>query len=70
MKASWHRISTALVDRESREGSVSVFFDYDLGRWSFGLRFEHDPSWFDLNFDLGPISFSICYWRHYVAANV
>lgn len=63
MNATWHKASGAILDRDAREGTVSVFWDYDLGRWSFGFRFEHDDSWYDFHIDLGPANLSFCYWR-------
>lgn len=66
MEATWHRVSTTLLDSgNDREGTLSVFFDYDLGSWTFGFRFEHDPSWFDLVIECGPIRLSFTYWRLY-----
>lgn len=63
MKPTWHRVSTRIFGESHAPGTASLFFDYDLGRWSFGFRFEHDKMWFDYYLDLGPISFSFCYWR-------
>lgn len=68
MKAQWHRAEATLFDRgEQREGTVSVFLKYDICCWTFGIRFEHDQSWYDFHIDFGPIELSICYWRRYVA---
>jgi len=52
---------------EDRESTVSVYLDYDIGSWSFGVRFQPDPCWYDFNLDLGPLSLSAIYWRKPVA---
>ena len=63
MEPSWHRVSITLLDRDPREGTISVFFDYNLGNWIIGPRVEVDPCWLDLNIDFGPIAISFVYWR-------
>lgn len=70
MEATWHRASVALRDDNSRNGTVSVFFDYDLRNWVFGCRFEHDPCWYDLVFEIGPFRVSFTYWRKANAGSV
>lgn len=68
MKATWHKAQWALRDAgDDRAGTVSIYCDYDLRSWTFGLRFEPDPCWFDFHLDLGPISLSVIYWRYHVA---
>lgn len=62
-KATWHEASIALKDDNSRNGTVSVFFDYDLGNWVFGWRLGRDPSWYDLVIEIGPFRLSFTYWR-------
>ena len=63
MKATWHRASGAFLDADSRAETIGLFWNYDLGSWSFGFRFEHDPMWYDFMLDLGPLSLSAIYWR-------
>jgi len=67
MKPTWHRADWTLVDCNSREGTVSVFLMYNIGCWTFGARFEHDPCWFSLHIEVGPVEVSICYWRRHGA---
>lgn len=63
---TWNRAEFALLDREnSRSGTLSIYCKWDICNWSFGFRFEPDPGWYELNIDIGPISFSFCYWRVY-----
>lgn len=66
MKATWCRVSTTLFDRDQRPGTVTVFFDYDLRCWLFGVSLDPDPSWYDLKFSFGPIGLSLNYWRRQV----
>jgi hypothetical protein len=66
MKAKWYRASGALLDNDPREGTVSVFYDYDLRAWTFGVRFEVDECWYGISFEFGPIRLSLNYWRHHV----
>lgn len=64
MKPTWKRASATLLDRRNaREGTISIFVDYDLLRWTFGLRGEHDTSWYDFVIEFGPVSLSATYWR-------
>jgi len=65
MRATWYHAQWPLLDvgDAQRDGSVSVFLDYNLGSWTFGVRFEPDPCWYDINLDLGPFSLSAIYWR-------
>jgi hypothetical protein len=68
MKPKWHRADWTLLDSgEERDGTLSIYLKYDLRCWTFGVRFEHDPCWYDLHIEVGPIEFSFCYWRTYVA---
>jgi hypothetical protein len=62
---NWHHANIAILDRESREGTVSVFLDYDLARWTFGVRFEHDPCWYGIVIEAGPVSLTFDYWRRW-----
>ena len=65
---SWHRAEFTLRDSgDDREGTVSAYLRYDLCVWTFGLRFEPDPCWYDFHIDVGPIELSFIYWRRYVA---
>lgn len=63
MKATWHRISATLFDRDQRPGTITIFFDYDLGNWVFGWRLDQDPCWYDLSIEIGPFRLSFNYWR-------
>lgn len=64
MKPTWHHANFALIDQgDAREGTMSVFLDYDIGNWTFGLRFEHDLCWYDIVVQVGPVHLSFCYWR-------
>jgi hypothetical protein len=63
VKPTWHRVNTTLVGRSHAPGTVSVFFDYNLCNWSFGLDFEPDHLWTAVYFKLGPVSFEVTYWR-------
>lgn len=69
MEPNWHRISTTLLDRDDREGTLSVFFEYNLGHWTIGPRIEIDHSWFDLSLDFGPLELSFVYWRRRLNAD-
>lgn len=70
MKPKWHRVSTTLCgNRDQTPGTVTVFFDYNLLNWTFGLHFENDGCWRDMHLHFGPFSFSFCYWRHWVNEN-
>lgn len=70
MTPTWHSAAGALVDRDGdpRQGTMSVFWNYDLGNWTFGLAFEHDPCWYDLRIQAGPLNVSFCYWRRWTIA--
>lgn len=63
MNTTWNRASVTLLDRDDRAGTVSLFFDYDLGRWTFGPRLEVDQCWVDFVIEVGPLSISLVYWR-------
>lgn len=64
MEATWYRAAgTALSTGEEKPRSFSIFYDYDLGNWTFGLRSDIDPCWYDLTIQLGPISVCLMYWR-------
>lgn len=67
MKPTWYRISATLFNDTQEPGTVTVFFDYDIRVWVVGIRFDPDPSWYSLHFELGPISISFDYWRRYVS---
>ena len=66
MKTRWNRASITLAGDNQEAGSVSVFFDYDLRCWLFGLSFDVDDSWYDMKVSFGPIGLSFTYWRRYV----
>lgn len=67
---TWNRANFALIDQgDARQGTVSVFFDYDLGNWTFGFRLEHDECWFDFVIQGGPFQISTIYWRVPMVAN-
>lgn len=67
-KKTWRRAEFTLRDRGGdRADTVSVYLKYDLYVWTFGLRFENDPDWYDFHIDVGPIELSFIYWRRYVA---
>lgn len=63
MKTTWHRASFGADSGDQKAGSFSIFFDYDLRCWLFGLSFDPDPSWFDVKLSLGPIGLNFMYWR-------
>lgn len=63
MDNTWHKAEATVLDREQREGSVSVFLHYDLLNWTFGIRGEVDWCWYDLVIEAGPVRVSFCYWR-------
>jgi hypothetical protein len=69
MQTTWHRAQWALRDLDDRENTISVFLNYDLGRWCFGPRYEHDEMWLDFNLDVGPLSLWIIYWRPNIASH-
>lgn len=70
MKATWNRANIELfgAKKEAGPNTASVYLDYDLRSWTFGLRFENDPSWYGLHLDFGPVSLSFIYWRTYVVS--
>ncbi len=63
MDNKWHRAAGGWFGQDSEPGTVTLFWNWDLLDWTFGLRLEDDPSWRDVHFHFGPISFDICYWR-------
>ena len=65
MKPNWHRASVTLINNSQEPGGVTVYFDYDLRCWLFGISISPDPYWYDLKISLGPIGFSLMYWRRY-----
>ena len=68
MKPRWHRAAGAIFDRgDSREETLSVFYDYNLLNWFFGFSFERDECWYDFHVGVGPIGVSFTFWRRYVA---
>jgi len=70
MKSNWHRANVPLFDRrDNRPGTVSVFLDYNLESWLFGVYIERDESWYELRLDAGPLSISFLYWRAYMIHN-
>lgn len=62
MKPTWHRISTSLIG-DDEPGTCSMFFDYNLARWTIGFWFDFDPCWYEIAVDIGPFQFSLIYWR-------
>ena len=65
---TWNKAEWTLLDGgDDREGTVSSYLRYNIGVWTFGFRFEHDPSWYDFHIDVGPLELSFIYWRQYVA---
>jgi len=66
MKPTWYRASGAIYDPEPREETWSMFFDYNILRWTVGFSIEPDPCWLSFNVEIGPIQFSLTYWRRYV----
>ena len=60
---TWYKASTTLFDRDQKIGTVSVYLDYELRCWLFGITFDPDPCWYDLRILLGPIGLSFMYWR-------
>lgn len=67
MKPTWTRVSTTIYGDSHDPGTVSIFFDYDLRCWLFGVSSDLDPSWYDFKISIGPIGLSFMYWRTYVA---
>ena len=62
MKPNWHKASFTLFG-DGVEGTVSGYFDYDLESWLAGIAVEIDESWYELSIYIGPIKFSVIYWR-------
>ncbi len=66
MKTTWHRASFELLGSPDQEaGSVSLFFDYNLSSWCFGIALTNDPHWYDFCLEFGPLIFTLTYWRRY-----
>lgn len=64
MEATWYRASGRMLDTgDAKPKSFSVFYDYDLGNWTFGLRSDPDSAWYDLTIQVGPLSVCLMYWR-------
>lgn len=63
MEATWHRYNNTVFGKSHDAGTVTMFFDYDLLNWTFGLRGERDDCWLSLHFQLGPFAVELCYWR-------
>jgi hypothetical protein len=63
MKATWHRYNDTILGQSYKPGTASVFLDYDLANWTFGLRGEHDGCWFSIHFQFGPVALELIYWR-------
>lgn len=64
MENTWHRANVTLFDgRSSGRKTFSVFADYELGDWTFGLYFAPDPCWVEVVLRAGPLSLSVIYWR-------
>ena len=64
MKTSWHRAGGTLIDESHNPETLSVFWNYDLGNWLFGFRWEPDDGgcWYDLTINLGPVYLSYVWW--------
>lgn len=61
---SWYRFVGTLKDAEPRrDGTVSVFFEFNLWNWAFGFRIDPDPHWLTIFFDCGPLQLDFTYWR-------
>jgi hypothetical protein len=60
---AWYRASTTLFDRNQKIGTITVYFDYDLRCWLFGVSMDPDPCWYDFRLSLGPVGVSFTYWR-------
>jgi hypothetical protein len=63
VKPSWHRINTTVLGRGQEPGTATLFFDYNLAHWTFGVRVDPDHLWFTVYFEFGPITFDLTYWR-------
>lgn len=63
-KCTWRRGEVAIKDKDGdREGTVSIFFNWNLWSWCFGLYIEPDPGWLEIRPEFGPVNLSIIYWR-------
>ena len=60
---SWHKSSLTVADADQKIDTVSVYLDYDLRSWLFGVSFEPDPYWYDLRISFGPVGIAFTYWR-------
>lgn len=61
--AKWYEADLTILDFFQRVGTLSIYFDYDLRSWLFGVSFDPDPCWHDLRISLGPIGLAFTYWR-------
>jgi hypothetical protein len=62
---AWYRKGVSWDSNDQKSDSISLFADFDLLIWLFGIKFDIDPSWIDFSASIGPLSFSVIYWRKY-----
>jgi len=63
MKPTWHRVNATIFGRSHDPGTLSLFFDYNLLNWTFGICVQPDNLWTTVYIELGPIVFDFTYWR-------
>jgi hypothetical protein len=59
---TWRKASFTIFG-EGDDGTLSGYFDYDLGSWVAGVVLEIDESWYDVSIHIGPLHVSFVYWR-------
>lgn len=67
MDNKWHRAAGGWFEQDSTPGKITLFWNWDLLDWTFGVRFENDLCSRDMHLHFGPISFDLCYWRKHPA---
>lgn len=72
MKATWHRAQVELIGSPHwrDRGSFSVYADYDLANWTFGLLFGLDGHWTEVVLQFGPLGLTVIYWRPKIQESV
>ena len=63
MEATWHRYNNTIIGADHKPGTATVFLDYDLLNWTFGVRGERDDYWLSVHIQFGPVAIEVCYWR-------
>ena len=60
----WHRAAGGWFGQQSEPGSFTLFWNWNLLNWTFGVSLDNDPCWWEIAFHIGPLILSFDYWRN------